>query len=125
MARESDTDSDRAFRAWQVLVEVAANRQPVPYFDLACKARIPRPNRDQNISNWIASWLNPIARYCARKNLPCLPVLAVSGRTKIPGNGLTEFLPREQWDSERCKVCAFDWKELEQPRPEDFAEVDI
>ena len=103
------TTNERALQIWQILISAAHNRQVLTY-EIVGKLTGLQPLG-------LANFLNPILHYCARNQLPMLPILVVSKDTGQPGQGFPEGI---DWDGERERVFAHNWFKMKPPTADDF-----
>jgi putative restriction endonuclease len=97
----------RAFRAWDILIQCAAKKDKLTYGDLAVKLGIHH--------RAIRFVLGPILDYCLLNELPPLSILVINKGTREPGLGFFQA-----WDIENSadgfdKVFKFNWKALHNP----------
>ena len=99
-AHKTSLSSQRALEIWPYLIEQADRKGTITYGDLAEKVYGNRAAQSLSPS------LNKLCAYCKSKDLPLLPVLAVSKRTGIPGGG-PDLYPDPR--NEKQRVFGHDW----------------
>ena len=114
---EESTQPNRALQIWQILIEMAANRQITTYNALAQMLGY------QGAGQFMTGFLDPIMRYCQANGLPPLTVLVVNQETGRPGAGLAAALQDTDQDRERERVFNYRRFHIFPPTPQDFAEA--
>jgi putative restriction endonuclease len=96
----------RAYNAWPILIDCAAQRKTITYSDLTNKLNL----------HWRAAshLLGVIQSYCLSERLPPLTILAVSSTTGEPGEGFIA------WDVDDLQagleqVYDFNWSNIQNP----------
>ena len=106
----------RAQQVWIILIGAAANRQTITYLELALLMGF-----NENSRHIVPQFLDPVARYCQREDLPALTVLVVSEASGQPGDGLLPFIRRGYtYEAERELVYQEDWYQYRVPSQNDF-----
>jgi hypothetical protein len=73
------TQNERALQLWPILAYAAHNRQLLNYKILSQSTGIPKPA--------LGKFLDIIAKYCNKHNIPPLTAIVVSSQTGKPGEG--------------------------------------
>lgn len=107
------TRPERALQIWQVLINLAHNRQTITYENLAETIGM------GNMGVVVTQPLELLMYYCNSKKLPPITVLVVQKHTGIPGLGLITI---EELNSDREKVFEFNWL---QETPLNISELEI
>jgi hypothetical protein len=103
------TSPERAAQIWQALVSAGFYRQTLTYTMLADRIGLD--------TAYLAEPLGMVARYCAMKQLPPLPVLVVRSDAGTPA---TEFSWATDVDFAREAVYQHEWFKLRPPSAQDF-----
>jgi putative restriction endonuclease len=97
---------ERAFRAWPILIGVAAKKDTITYGDLADRLGIhPRP---------IRFVLGKIQDYCLDAKLPPLTIVVVSQHGQHPGTGFVAW-DSDNWTQGLRQVHEYPWHERVNP----------
>ena len=98
---------ERAAQLWSLLVLSARHQKILSYVMVEHLTGIHRTG--------LGKILEPIQKYCKRRNLPPLTVLVVNEESGLPGKGFTEASAGDQ-----ARVFVFDWFKDKAPSPKDF-----
>jgi hypothetical protein len=109
------TRHERAAQVWSLLVYAATVQQTLSYTMIEKMTGIPRYT--------LGGILRPIQRYCERKNIPRLNVLAVSQDTGLPGEGF-HLKDAASIFQEQARVFVHDWFVSKPPSPDDLEKFD-
>ncbi|MGC2220931.1 MAG: HNH endonuclease, partial [Methylocella sp.] len=96
----------RAYQAWPILIGRASENAPITYGDLASKLGVHH--------RAIRYVLGVIQDYCLAQQLPPLTILAINGKSRMPGPGFVAW-DMDDLDRGRAEVCAFPWQALDNP----------
>jgi len=97
------TRPERTIQIWQVLINLAHNRQTITYEKLAEIIGM------GTMGVVVTQSLETLMSYCKNNNLPPLTILVVQKHTGIPGQGLTTI---EELNSDRENVFNYEWFKL-------------
>jgi putative restriction endonuclease len=97
---------ERAYRAWPILSNCAANNDEITYGELA--------NLLHQHHRPIRYVLEVIQAYCLKVGLPPLTILVINDGTKLPGAGFIAW-QMDDLDRGRKEVTAYPWSTLENP----------
>lgn len=103
---------ERAMKAWEVLVQLAAARKTITYTDLASSVGAPHPRACR-------FFLDLVQDYCLINRLPPLTILVVNKGKSIPGDGFIAY-DRSALDAGMTSVWEYDW--TKGGNPFDFSE---
>src|SRR5260370_4568731 len=109
---ENPTVETRALQIYHILIGAASRRETLTYGGLATKLGF----RGAGV---MASFLEPIMRWCRNNGLPALTAIVVNQDTGIPGHGLTT-VPGGDFPAEQQLVFPFDWYAIQPPMREDL-----
>lgn len=96
----------RAFKAWNILVDLAPKSKIITYQDIA-KALGTHPRAIRFV-------LELIQTYCIGNGLPCLTVLVVNKQTNEPGAGFIRW-SHDNLMERRSEVRNYDWSKTPNP----------
>ena len=113
---EDPRPGTRSLRLWLILTCMARARQTTTFGELA-----PLIGMNPAFALPVAGFLNPIAAFCYKNELPLLPTLVLQAGGGTPA-GLAAWLQRFQQTLLEAQeaVFGFDWYELFPPTPEEF-----
>jgi len=97
------TRPERTIQIWQVLINLAHNRQTITYEKLAEIIGM------GTMGVVVTQSLETLMSYCKNNNLPPLTILVVQKHSGIPGQGLTTI---EELNADREKVFNYEWLQL-------------
>lgn len=97
------TRPERTIQIWQVLINLAHNRQTITYEKLAEIIGM------GTMGVVVTQSLETLMSHCKNNNLPPLTILVVQKHTGIPGQGLTTM---EELNSDRENVFNYEWFKL-------------
>ena len=106
MSKEKPNHEYRAWKAWPILTERAAQGEKITYKELGHLIKV-RP-RVLGLS------LAPIQDYCMDVDLPPLTILVINERTGKPGSGFIAW-SRDDIQGGTEKVWGSDWNNVENP----------
>jgi putative restriction endonuclease len=96
----------RAFRAWPVLTQCAAEKRPITYGELGAKIGIHH--------RAVVHALGEIQWHCQKTNLPPLTILVINASRRVPGGGFIAWDVNKLPDGMR-EVYETNWALIENP----------
>ncbi|WP_186579755.1 HNH endonuclease [Aquibacillus kalidii] len=96
---------ERAYRAWDVLIEAARNNDTITYGELGDKLNVHHRT--------CRYFLDHIQNYCLNEKLPPLTIIVVNQRGEV-GQGFTAW-DINDLDEGMARVFAFNWDNLHNP----------
>lgn len=96
---------ERAFRAWNVLVEYAVNKETITYKELGDKLNVHHRT--------CRYFLDCIQNFCLEEKLPPLTILVVNQKGEV-GNGFIAWDVKNMEEGLK-KVFSFNWKNIHNP----------